>query len=116
MRCVAYALRSLDTGEYMPEMRNHRGYSHWSPKVGRSTPKLARETGLPRLFPDIRSATIGRTSWAMGMFTHEHVVPDPVEDPYGESRLVALDMGRKVSDLQIVEVSIYCTATDESAG
>ena len=107
MRHIAYALRSLDTGEFMPEMRNHRGYSHWSPKAGKSTPKLARETGLPRLFPDRRSATIGRASWAMGIFSYEHSVPNPLDDPYGESELVATDMGRKATDLQIVEVDVF---------
>ena len=101
MRHIAYALRSLDTGEFMPEMRNHQGYSYWSPKAGKFTPKLARATGLPRLFPDRRSATIGRASWAMGIFSYKYA-------GYGESGLVTTDMGRKVTDLQIVEVEISC--------
>lgn len=112
MRRVAYGLRSLDTGEFMPEMRNHRGYSHWSPKAGKPTPKLARETGLPRLFPDLRSATIGRASWAMGIFSMQ----DVGAEPYEEGELVATDVGRKVTDLQIVEVCIsYAKTNDETS-
>lgn len=94
---IAYCLRLATTGEYMPAKMTRtgaRGWSHW--------PELKGFGGSPRLFDTERGARTARIHWAKGPVDWEYF-GGPFEQ---QSRAVAKDIGRKRTDLEIVQVNL----------
>lgn len=107
MTAEVYALRHVASGTLMPEMRSGRGYSHWSPSepdapdAQDGMPAAALPT--PRLLATRRAAINARGQWARGVVTVS-TGNDRDGDYWEEFDVV--DVGRKVSDLEIVTFTL----------
>jgi hypothetical protein len=102
---TVYALRHGATGTLMPEMKNRKGYSHWSPGQPGGIPDVA--TNMPRLFPSRTSAVLARSQWVRGPVTVTMVAHGGWDEmPYDEPELTAKDVGRKTADLNLVEFEL----------
>ena len=101
MTAEVYALRHVASGTLMPEMRSGRGYSHWTPSEPDGTPAAALPT--PRFLATRRAAINARGQWARGVVTVSEG-NDRDGDYWEEFDVV--DVGRKVSDLEIVTFTL----------
>lgn len=98
-------IRHIATGEFMPELKRGRGYSHWNPSQDYlRTISSSKYTGAPRLLATIRMAKQCIAQW--------NCLPNAKmgsrRDYFGEED-VDIDIkpdGRKKSDLEIVIVNI----------
>lgn len=102
-----FLIRHIKTGEFMPELKRGRGYSHWNPDKKDSLNQVSEKklTGTPRLFPSRRSAngTIARwNSTPNGRMTYRSAGPFGEEDYDIDIK----DDGRKKEDLEVVEVEL----------
>lgn len=96
---IYYMVRHKASGEFMPELKRGRGYSHWNPSTN-SMPQLAKVIGVPRLLPSRRTAQRVITQWTTLPNAHN------TYDHDGEVDLDIKDDGRKKEDLEVVEVNI----------
>lgn len=95
-------IRHKATGEFMPELRRTRGYSHWNPGKVNTLEHLGKGKliGVPRLFPTRKRAHNSIVQW--------NATPNG-KQTFGYEGEVDLDIkddGRSKDDLEIVEVSI----------
>ena len=97
MTAEVYALRHVVSGTLMPEMRSGRGYSHWTPTESDGMPASALPT--PRFLATRRAAINARGQWARGVVT---VFKGNDRDGDYYEEFVVVDVGRKVSDLEVV--------------
>lgn len=103
---IYYMIRHKATGEFMPELRRGRGYTHWNPgKVDTATHLGRRKLlGVPRLFPSRGSAYRAIVQW--------NALPNAYNGfrttYFGEEDFDTniTDDGRKKDDLEVVEVDI----------
>lgn len=99
-------IRHKATGEFMPQLRRGRGYSHWNPAV-KPTPEIFDKhtlVGVPRLLPDLHSAKAVITAWTFNPNAKINIS----QSYYGEQDEI-FDIkpdGRKKEDLEAVEVTI----------
>lgn len=101
-------IRHIASGEFMPELRRTRGYSHWNPaKVNTEEHLKDKLLGVPRLFSSRKRAHNSIVQW--------NAVPNgrwsQSTSYYGETD-ESVDIkpdGRKKEDLEIVEVIFYET-------
>lgn len=101
-----YLVRHKSSGEFMPELRRGRGYSHWNPGKYVTAEHLGRRKliGVPRLFPNRGSAHRSIVQW------------NALPNSYAGYRSGAFNTeefdiqidndGRTKEDLEIVEVDI----------
>ncbi len=100
---IYYMVRHKESGDYMPELRRGRGYTHWNPST-KSMPQMAKLIGVPRLLPSRRTAQRVIVQWAaMPNARYSGYTSYDGEDDYDIS---IKDDGRKKEDLEVVEVSI----------
>lgn len=105
---IYYMIRHIASGEFMPELKRGKGYSHWNPAT-KSIPETS--IGVPRILPTKRRAEMVITQWVnnpnarMGGYTTYSG-----EDDYD---IVTKPDGRKKEDLEVVEVIFYETSKDE---
>ena len=100
---IYYLIRHKATGEFMPELKRGRGYSHWNPSSENGiNPK--RYTGAPRLLPSIRMAKQCISQW--------NACPNASfyskQSSFGDEDC-GMDIkpdGRKKEDLEVVIVNI----------
>ena len=94
---IYYMVRHKASGEFMPQMRRGKGYSHWNPTTGK-LPVLA--IGVPRLISSRRQASRIISQW--------NSMPNTAYYPRqeGEYDLDFKADGRKKEDLEVVEVNI----------
>jgi len=109
---IYYVIRHKASGEFMPQLKRGRGYSHWNPSKETTIENLKKKlTGVPRLLPSRRVAhrcivqwnacPNGKQSW------HTSYDGDEFDD---------LDIkpdGRSKDDLEIVEVNIEEVKIDQ---
>lgn len=102
MTAEVYALRHVASGTLMPEMRNGRGYSHWSPSEPDGMPASALPT--PRFLATRRAAINARGQWARGVV--RSVTKGGYLDGDSWEDLQVTDIGRKVTDLEVVTFTL----------
>jgi len=104
---IYYMVRHKATGEFMPELRRGRGYTHWNPGKYETATHLGRKKliGVPRLFPSRKSA--------IGTITQWNALPNAYagfrsSGPFGsdEYETNTTNDGRSKDDLEVVEVNI----------
>lgn len=96
-------IRHVATGQFMPELKKGRGYSHWNPATG-AMPNHSKIIGVPRLLPTRRTAHRCIVQWtAMPNARFEGYTTGSGEDDFD---IVIKDDGRKKEDLEVVEVNI----------
>lgn len=100
---IVFALRHIETREIMPEMKNGRGYSFWSPSGAPATAdRLQQSTGVFRLFLSEKAAKSCRGQWARGIVGRHygHDSGGPYVDTTVNPR------GRSTKDLEIVSFQL----------
>lgn len=99
-------IRHKSTGEFMPELRRGRGYSHWNPGKVNTAEHLGRRKllGVPRLFPSRRSAHRSIVQWNAVPNSYNGYRSGPFGSDEPEIRIE--DDGRSKNDLEVVEVNI----------
>jgi len=103
---IYYMIRHKATGEFMPELKRTRGYSHWNPALHDTATHLGRRKllGVPRLFPSRGSAYRSIVQW--------NAVPNGRQsshqsyDGEWDDDIDIKPDGRSKDDLEIVEVNI----------
>lgn len=105
-----FVLRHTTTGLVMPAQMSRSGrvicgWSYWNPA---SPDKYEHGHGpVPRLFPTLRSAQCARSAWAQGYHKRESGTSYDWEGtPDGYDDHIITDAGRKLTDLEIVPVSL----------
>ena len=101
-----YMVRHKATGEFMPELKRGRGYSHWNPSKVDTANHFGRRKliGVPRLFPSWSSAYRTIVQW--------NALPNSYNGfrsgPFGsdEYEIQTTNDGRSKDDLEVVEVNI----------
>lgn len=99
---IYFTLRHKASGEFMPEAKGRKGYSHWNPSNPESKFEYASNT--PRIFSTRRNADGSRKAWAANPnaeyrgYTNYHG-----EDDYN---VISKPDGRTKEDLEVVEVMI----------
>jgi hypothetical protein len=98
-------IRHKATGEFMPELKRGRGYTHWNPgKVDTAYNLDKKLIGTPRLFNSYKHAANSITQW--------NALPNAYNGfksgPFGteEYQINITDDGRKKDDLEIVMINI----------
>lgn len=99
-------IRHKATGEFMPELKRTRGYSHWNPAKVDTATHLGRRKllGVPRLFPFRKNAFRSIVQWSCypNGKTNSH---QTYFGEYKEDIDIKPD-GRTKADLEIVIVNI----------
>lgn len=100
-----YLIRHKASGEFMPELRRTRGYSHWNPAKVDTVQNLGSKViGTPRLFPTRKMAHNSINQW--------NANPNAYNGPkgngfgYDDYGFNINPDGRSKDDLEIVEVDI----------
>lgn len=103
---IYYMIRHKATGEFMPELRRGRGYSHWNPSKVDTATHLGRRKllGVPRLFPSRRTAWASIVQWNALPNAYNGYKSGPFGTEEYDTQIE--DDGRKKEDLEIVEVDI----------
>lgn len=99
-----FMVRHKKTGEFMPELREGRGYSHWNPGMVNTLQHLnIKLLGVPRLFSTRRRAEYCITRWIeLPNAFHKNY-----ETSLGLSEVVETrEDNRTKEDLEIVEVEL----------
>lgn len=103
---IYYMIRHKATGEFMPELKRTRGYTHWNPSTSGS-PDNKKLTGCPRLFPSFKKARRCIAMWnSMPNAKMSYSRSYDGEEDY------SIDFksdGRKKEDLEVVIVDIVET-------
>ena len=96
-------IRHKASGEFMPELKRTRGYSHWNPGANKS-PDAKKFTGAPRLIPSRRNAIRMIAQWnANPNARYAGYINSYGEDDYGVD---TKPDGRTKDDLEVVAVDI----------
>lgn len=104
---IYYMIRHKATGEFMPELRKSRGYSHWNPNKIPTELQFGKKKllGVPRLFPHRQKAHRAIVQWnALPNARIEYGRSD--WDGEEEVGIKCKPDGRSKDDLEIVEVNI----------
>lgn len=102
---IYYMIRHITTGEFMPELRRGKGYTHWNPAKVDTAENLKRKLiGTPRLFPSRKVATRCIVQW----YSMPNSKEKSSQNFYGEVDIFTTSTpdGRKKEDLEVVEVNI----------
>jgi len=92
-----FAIRHIPTQAFMPQRKQQKGSSHWTPGMVDSD----YETGQPKLFHNKHAAVCAMASWLRGRV--ELVVQQGPEDPYPEHvAKVRKDPTRRKQDVEVV--------------
>lgn len=98
-------IRHKESGEFMPELKRTRGYSHWNPaKVDTASNFKKKLVGTPRLFASRKNAHLSIAQW--------YALPNGRQSSYqsydGEwdDILDSKEDGRSKDDLEIVPVEL----------
>ncbi len=103
---IYYMIRHKVTGEFMPELKKTRGYSHWNPAKVDTIETFGKNLlGVPRLFSSRGKAHRSIVQWnaipngkqSYGSGEYGDLEPDDIK--------ITPD-GRSKDNLEIVEVSI----------
>lgn len=102
---IYYMIRHKETGEFMPELKRTRGYSHWNPSKVDTVEHLGKKVlGVPRLFASRKKAHNSIVQW--------NAVPNgrfKLVQGYDGDSDYDVDIkpdGRSKDDLEIIEVNI----------
>jgi hypothetical protein len=103
---IYYMIRHKATGEFMPELKRGRGYTHWNPgKVDTATHLGRRKLiGTPRLFNSLRHANASIVQWNALPNAYNGYKSGPFGTDEYDTNIT--DDGRKKDDLEVVMVSI----------
>jgi hypothetical protein len=102
---IYYMVRHKATGEFMPELKRTRGYSHWNPSKVDTVEHLGKKIlGVPRLFPSRRKAHFSIVQWNACPNSYARG-KQSWDGDYDEDININPD-GRTKDDLEIVEVNI----------
>lgn len=103
---IYYAIRHKASGEFMPQLKKNRGYSHWNPSNSEHT-MIAKTLGVPRLLDTRRRAARCIHMWANNPNSrYAGYTTAYGEDDYG---IDMKDDGRKAEDLEVVELDLVET-------
>jgi hypothetical protein len=98
-------IRHKATGEFMPELRRTRGYSHWNPSKFDTREHLKKKLlGVPRLFASRRIAHRCIVQWNSNPNSTYHAYQ--THDGEWDDDITTKADGRSMDDLEIVEVNI----------
>ena len=102
---IYYLIRHKATGEFMPELKRTRGYSHWNPSKLETINGLSKKLlGTPRLFRSIKHSRNAINQWnAMPNATFGYKPNYFGEEDYDVN--IEPD-GRSKDDLEIIDVNI----------
>lgn len=101
-----YMVRHKATGEFMPELKRTRGYSHWNPAKVDTAGHLGKKLlGIPRLFPRRNSAFRAIVAWNAMPNGRVHGFQSYESGEWDEN-ISSKDDGRSKDDLEVVEVNI----------
>ncbi len=101
---IYYMIRHKATGEFMPELKRTRGYSHWNPAKVNTIETLGKKVlGTPRLFASRRKAQGSIAQW--NACPNSYAGGRNRSGEWEDDIQINLD-GRSKDDLEIVEVDI----------
>lgn len=103
---IYYMIRHKATGEFMPELRRGRGYTHWNPSRHDTVSHLGRRKllGTPRLFPSRKAAYNSIVQWNALPNAYNGYKSGPFGTDEYDTNIH--DDGRSKADLEVVEVEI----------
>jgi len=103
---IYYMIRHKATGEFMPELRRGRGYSHWNPAKVDTASHFGRRKliGTPRLFSSRGSAYRAIVQWNALPNSYNGYRAGPFGSDEYETQIKP--DGRSKDDLEVVEVNI----------
>lgn len=103
---IYWMIRHVATGEFMPELRRGRGYSHWNPGKVETVTHLGRRKliGTPRLFPSQSAANRSIVQWNALPNAYNGYKSGPFGTDEYDTQIE--DDGRKKEDLEAVMVTI----------
>jgi len=102
---IYYMVRHKATGEFMPELKRTRGYSHWNPAKVDTVETLGKKVlGVPRLFANRKKAHNTIVQW--NACPNSYVRGSHSYDGEWDEDLNVKPDGRTKEDLEIVEVNI----------
>lgn len=108
-------IRHKATGEFMPQLKRGRGYSHWNPSKDNTLDVFVRSlVGVPRLLASRRQALKCISQWnAMPNSKQYYSISyEGVED-------YSVDIksdGRSKDDLEVIEVNIEVVESETCCG
>lgn len=101
---IYYMIRHKATGEFMPELKRTRGYSHWNPAKVNTLEHLNKKLlGTPRLFPHRKKAHGSIVQW--NAVPNSYTRGNHADGEWDDYLITKFD-GRTKDDLEIVEVNI----------
>lgn len=100
---IYYLIRHKLSGEYMPQSKKGRGYSHWNPNNLNHEFKLS--SGVPRLVDTRRRAFNIIKNWASTPNGRRSISQNNYTGEYDDIIDIEFD-GRKMEDLEIIEVEL----------
>lgn len=109
MTGIYYMIRHKDTGEFMPELKRTRGYSHWNPGVVDTLTIFNKQKllGTPRLFKSSNQARRCVLLWAAN--PNAKAKQYQRSDGEWDEEFYTKPDGRKREDLEVVIVDIVET-------
>lgn len=91
-----YLIRHKATGQFMPQMKRGRGYTHWNPGNPEAQ-EIFGKLNIPRLVETLKKAKAIISCW--------NAMPNSKTDMDGDLVLGRID-NRKKEDLEIVIVNL----------
>lgn len=109
---IYYMIRHKATGEFMPELRRTRGYSHWNPAKFDTTEHIDKKKllGVPRLFHSRKRAINCIAQW--NSMPNSKAYGHQRYDGEWDDGIDCKPDGRSKDDLEVVEVSIEIVSMD----
>ena len=100
---IYFLIRHKATGEFMPEAKRNKGYTHWNPSILEA--EFKNRLGVPRLIDTRRSAAKCISVWAASPNASHSFYQDSYAGDYYDI-INTKDDGRKPEDLEVVEVEL----------
>lgn len=94
-----YLIKHLASGEFMPQMKRGRGYTHWNPS---SAVEASNKTNVPRLLVSEEQAKRVIKMWAIYPNAHTR----RAEADWDNDDFLTKPDGRKREDLVVVKVQM----------
>lgn len=99
---IYYMIRHKASGEFMPQGKRDRGYSHWNPSTEH---EFKQALPIPRLIDTRRTAARVISMWAAMPNSRFHGSQNSYTGEWEDDIILKPD-GRTKDDLEIVEVCI----------
>lgn len=102
---IYYMIRHKATGEFMPELKKTRGYSHWNPGKVDTIETLGKKVlGVPRLFASRKKALGTIAQWNAMPNARWHTTTSYFGEQ--DETVDCKPDGRTKDDLEVVKVNI----------